>query len=602
MKPVNFDSAACSPISSNCVIWQGPDITCINLCNGDTISDVVYKSATELCTIMDQLNVSNYDLSCFNITDCKPNDFNALIQFLIEKICELQGITPATEKAGGGCPTDCIVTVAECFKNTLGLTTNLVDYVNAIASRVCQLAADISGINDTLNQLLIDVEVIRTTYCQDCESNLQDAVIGCTTLYTIPGELPPISASQKVDVFLKSFFAADGVWCNFFSALTGASKATDISALTTSFNPVAPCELSNFENIGVIIGQANNLPDALTNIWKILCALSTPVTVAAQNTSTIRTTVTGGPDYVVSSKINDTGWKYLEGFSFASSYTYRPRVRRIGNVLHFAGTAVVPMGADVDSGGASGKVISENSTLSLYETKMFGMTANSWYSTDPDACQIYVGTAGDPVPYEFPIPATSSKYGNYLYFNRGNGVLPSGILTSGETIDSNAYRQGNINILERYVPVTGAGGRRVEMNTTVRIQLIASGNNVKLQMVAVTNREAFHPDQGITYSSGLRSLISHAISGKRVPYIDGSQPGFQTGGTSTGVYNMQGDSTNTHTDGLNDPYGSDATWGHNQDAGDALQLGGFVFSLDGLTAFVDPCTTEIVDYKTCTPT
>ena len=42
----------CSHISSNCVIWQGPDISCINLCNGDTVSDVVAKLATELCNLV----------------------------------------------------------------------------------------------------------------------------------------------------------------------------------------------------------------------------------------------------------------------------------------------------------------------------------------------------------------------------------------------------------------------------------------------------------------------------------------------------------------------------------------------------------------------
>ena len=83
MKPLNLDNSPCSPISSNCVIWQGPDIPCIKLCTGDTVSDVIFKLATELCTIIDQLNVSNYDLSCFNLTACPPEDFQALIQFLI---------------------------------------------------------------------------------------------------------------------------------------------------------------------------------------------------------------------------------------------------------------------------------------------------------------------------------------------------------------------------------------------------------------------------------------------------------------------------------------------------------------------------------------
>ena len=52
MKPLNLDNSPCSPISSNCVIWQGPDISCINICKGDTVSDVVaaLTSSVELET------------------------------------------------------------------------------------------------------------------------------------------------------------------------------------------------------------------------------------------------------------------------------------------------------------------------------------------------------------------------------------------------------------------------------------------------------------------------------------------------------------------------------------------------------------------------
>ena len=37
----NGSTQPCSPLSSNCVVWQGPDIPCIDICNGDTVSDVI---------------------------------------------------------------------------------------------------------------------------------------------------------------------------------------------------------------------------------------------------------------------------------------------------------------------------------------------------------------------------------------------------------------------------------------------------------------------------------------------------------------------------------------------------------------------------------
>jgi hypothetical protein len=113
MKPLNNDNPGCNPISSNCVIWQGPDIPCIKLCKGDTVSDTVYKLATELCNIIDQLDVTTYDLSCLNIVDCDPKDFHALIQLLIDRICALNECCAGTGTTTrtGACPDDCIVEI-----------------------------------------------------------------------------------------------------------------------------------------------------------------------------------------------------------------------------------------------------------------------------------------------------------------------------------------------------------------------------------------------------------------------------------------------------------------------------------------------------------
>ena len=61
--PTNSSRAktkGCSPVSSNCVVWQGQTLPCLDLCKGDTVSDVVFKAATELCTLMTMFDISNY--------------------------------------------------------------------------------------------------------------------------------------------------------------------------------------------------------------------------------------------------------------------------------------------------------------------------------------------------------------------------------------------------------------------------------------------------------------------------------------------------------------------------------------------------------------
>ena len=154
MKPINTDQSGCSPISSNCIIWQGPDIECLKLCKGDTVSEVVYKLATELCDIMTTLKITSYDLTCLNLGSCEPKDFQELIQLLIDKICECCDLTPASEEKAAGCP-DCVVPIAEIFYyvNPQGdtvKTMQLDEYAQAIGNRVNTIVGQVDTINDTL--------------------------------------------------------------------------------------------------------------------------------------------------------------------------------------------------------------------------------------------------------------------------------------------------------------------------------------------------------------------------------------------------------------------------------------------------------------------
>ena len=91
----------CNPLSSNCVVWQGPDLECIDLCAGDTISDVVAKIAHALCECCDPVlrsgqsrSASTSDIStiiqgCITINKGRDaQNLDELLQFIIDKICE----------------------------------------------------------------------------------------------------------------------------------------------------------------------------------------------------------------------------------------------------------------------------------------------------------------------------------------------------------------------------------------------------------------------------------------------------------------------------------------------------------------------------------
>ena len=97
MKPINLNKEGCDPVSSNCVVWQGPDIECIDLCKGDSVTEVIFKLSTELCALMDTFNISNFDIECLDLGECGPTDFTGLFNILIQNICDLNQINPPVD-------------------------------------------------------------------------------------------------------------------------------------------------------------------------------------------------------------------------------------------------------------------------------------------------------------------------------------------------------------------------------------------------------------------------------------------------------------------------------------------------------------------------
>ena len=313
MRPLNLDNRPCSPISSNCVIWQGPDIPCIKLCTGDTVSDIIASLGAELCTIMDQLKVSNYDLSCLNLTACPPEDFQALIQLLINKICELNGI-PAGEEKAAGCP-DCVVSVAPCFVEGNQTTMQLIDYVQMIANRICDILDQIDVINNQITNLDNRVTVLENT--PPPTFTLPSIDTNCLADYMpIPGTTSaPID--QVLDALLSnstngycSLIEATGLPADLASAvISQCIDSTDLS-LKSEAEGDSPVQTMTQEYFGSWVNTPTTIGDAITNLWISLCDIRSyldggnPITVVVAGdwinvtSATVGTTTT----YTVSSE------------------------------------------------------------------------------------------------------------------------------------------------------------------------------------------------------------------------------------------------------------------------------------------------------------
>ena len=151
MIPTNSSGTTngCDNISSNCVIWQGPDIACIDLCAGDTISEVTAKIAQKVCDIITDGVAANpdltgLDLTCLNIKGVTPTELVPVLQAMVNQICANTGGTRGNE--GSSLPN---MTLPACmqYNDPSGNPVTelpLDQFATLIANQVCTNLASIN--------------------------------------------------------------------------------------------------------------------------------------------------------------------------------------------------------------------------------------------------------------------------------------------------------------------------------------------------------------------------------------------------------------------------------------------------------------------------
>ena len=540
MKPLNYDNSPCSPISSNCVIWQGPNIPCIKLCTGDTISDVIEKLATELCTVLDTLNVTNYDLSCFNLVACDPNDFQALIQFLIEQICALQTeVTilsdPATSPVGTtkSTSTDTLVTVADCFIVGGVTVMTVAEYAIAIGNKVCSIIDQITIINAQIIDLEIRVTTLENT-------PIPTPVTPSFTLGCQIGALPG-GSTNFINTILQEFI--NNVWCSYVAA-TG-STSDILSAVAAICITDTDLQLTNgaaFSTNPFWIQNASysTLSDAVNNLWVALCDVynySSSLAVTVADTATVDLSMISN---VIRAKITDTGWVDLNGFAYYGVGVEKPKCRRIGNVVHFKGNVFVPL----ENPASPGNVVP------LAATSTYNSIAGNQTWSGTGGCSILTDGA--------------------IQFNNGGSVVPASI-TTGNFDDT--YSMGWI-VATRGIDVNANYGTSLSAMFSVSISPTKGLQAAMVHDIEITTTRGL----GVQGNSPLRFVTSNVRIGEYLPnYI----------GTGTDIHNAP---SNANFPLLSDTF--NLTWPFSCDAGNENQVGGFAFKLDGLIAYLAPCNIE----------
>jgi hypothetical protein len=227
--------------------------------------------------------------------------------------------------------------------------------------------------------------------------------------------------------------------------------------------------------------------------------------------------------------IPDSGWVDLEGFCHM---TTKPQCRRIGNVIHFRGQAVIPL----DDG--LGNVISFIDNFSYSDNYSDKKTPFQ------GSCGVVLNSAGS------------------VTFNNGNSVIPPAVYSG---VIDNLYRN-SFEICIR--PIKLSAGVGTALSAVLNTYIDQTG-----RLIIVVIKDSEQTYSGYTTSYPLRYITSQITAGEKVPdYL----------------------LSNVHSESAAAPWSVDLpqagteVWPLTLDGGDESHLGGFIIELDGLSAFIAP--------------
>ena len=163
----------CDNTSSNCVIWQGPDLTCVDICNGDTISDVVAKLAEQLCECCgltgegksarsaSSIDIRTVNQLCLESDYGKASNVQILLNNIIDKLCKSTGQSEADVCSCSMPIPECLRENARNYLNTTDTISTMVlhdpntnkGYAHFLAEQLCLSVVAINDVKRQMNSL-----------------------------------------------------------------------------------------------------------------------------------------------------------------------------------------------------------------------------------------------------------------------------------------------------------------------------------------------------------------------------------------------------------------------------------------------------------------
>lgn len=262
MIPTNSNNPNnCDPISSNCVVWQGPDLDCVNVCQGDTISDVIAALCTQLTLLQTLVGSGNTEFNIANInqselTGTPATNLEELIQLMIDNIILNQGGSPS----GSGDPSTfncdnvmaCAVTgQPACFTELTGFSNgeSLLRWISEVSQHLCDLGTTSSTTQAITTTLQTKVAALESAPTGDPNPMLYSS--GVVT----KGQLTPIATiTQALDQQFVTLRNSTGTPSNITTGVN--NEPADLP------QPVSAASYSKS-----LITSPATAGDAIYNIW-----------------------------------------------------------------------------------------------------------------------------------------------------------------------------------------------------------------------------------------------------------------------------------------------------------------------------------------------
>lgn len=261
-----------SIVSSENVIWENQSLPdCIELCHGDTVSDISVKIANAVCDLQNTLDFTTIDLSCLeeDCDHCRTIDTDKSISNILEclaiKYCNLYTYVHDTTNFDGGeggvydVDMKCLPTLLVRNIPTGGLKNK--DIVQWVIDGVCEVKTELDAAIIQINKNLADAV-----------ADLQLEIMNHTGSGT--GSIPLVNSDCLFSGNLSIDFAWDYLDTDYCLYKEQLGSIADITAARAQ-------ETSCVTNINTILGTSlvasTNQAESVKNLWEVICNLTTQI-------------------------------------------------------------------------------------------------------------------------------------------------------------------------------------------------------------------------------------------------------------------------------------------------------------------------------------